>query len=233
MKEVRMTNAYRPDPTRAAVAVRPEFLQKDSTRRAFLTVLLAGGAAATTVLHTPTTSFAASGRLKYVAAPIPPSDAEILNFALTLEHLESAFYEMAVQRVPFGGDNYARRLAKILLFDEKSHVRTLSVGIRKLGYTPVGPAAGYNFGGAFASVPAWLRFSAMLEDTGVHAYLGQAPHIKTPAVLLGASVILTVEARHVGALRALLQQNPTDGAFDQGYTKQQVLQIVAPLIRSK
>ena len=228
-----MPDPYRPGSMQAPVAVGPAILEHESTRHAFLTTTLAGVAAATVALHTPATSFAASGRLRYTAAAVPPSDAEILNFALTLEHLEAAFYRIAVQRVPFGADNYARRLAKILFFDEKSHVRTLTAGIRKLGYTPVGPAAGYRFGDAFTSMAAWLRFSARLEDTGVHAYLGQAPHIKTPAVLLGASVILTVEARHAGALRALLQQNPTDGAFDKGYTKQQVLQIVSPLIRSK
>lgn len=69
-----------------------------------------------------------------------------------------------------------------------------------------------------------------MEDAGVHAYLAQAGNIKTPAILLTAASIVTVEARHAGAMRALLQRNLTDGAFDQGLTRAQIVGIAGPLI---
>lgn len=212
------------------VAVTEEILNKESSRRAFLGTLLGGAAAATTLIASPSTVFGASGQFKHAAASIPKSDAHILNFALTLEHLEARYYEKASAKVGARYGSYMRLLINTLRVDEESHVNGLTAAIRQAGYTPVGAARKYNFPNVFGRRAAFLSFSNTLETTGVHAYLGQAPHIKTPSILLTAASIVTVEARHTGAFRALLQRKPTDGPFDSGLTEQQILSAVTPLI---
>ncbi|GAC1635566.1 MAG: hypothetical protein NVS4B2_23130 [Chloroflexota bacterium] len=211
------------------IEVSPETLSNDSSRRVFLTKLMAGAAAATTLAVAPKAVFASTGKMNHVGAGFPAGDAAILNYALTLEHLETAFYEKASMSVRGGA--YVRRLINVLRFDEQQHVAGLTAALKSGGYKPVTAAMKYNFpAGTFGSRKGFLSFASVLEDTGVHAYHGQVPNIKTPALLVTAAQIATVEARHTGAIRALLQQNPTDGAFDRGSTMAQVLAIAGPLI---
>lgn len=205
-----------------------ESLASDTSRKAFLTKIMAGAAAATTLAVAPASVFAASGQMSHVGAGLPASDAAILNFALTLEHLEARFYQEAANR--FKGNSYMSQVIRTLRFDEESHVNGLTAAIKGAGYKPVGAAMSYKFGNVMANKKSFLTFAAKLEDTGVHAYLGQAPNIKTPAILLTAASIVTVEARHAGAIRSFLHQNPTDGPFDKGLTKTQILGMVGPLV---
>jgi len=214
--------------TLTEVTLGEETLADNSSRRAFLTKLMGGAAAATALSAMPASVFASTGKMKFTGATIPTGDAAILNFALTLEHLEAHFYVTAARNFP--GGSYLSQTVRTLRFDEQSHVNGLTAAIKGAGYMPVAAAPRYNFPKVFGQKHAFLNFAATLEDTGVHAYLGQAPNIKTPAILLTAASIVTVEARHAGAMRALLQRNPTDGAFDSGLTKTQILAIAGPLI---
>lgn len=213
---------------KSPLTVTTEMLTNDSSRRAFLTTLMGGAAAATALAATSGSVFAATGKLKYAGASVPSSDAAILNYALTLEHLEAAFYVEASNKYPNG--NYVHRLINVLRNDEISHVNALTAAIKSFGYKPVGAASHYMFPNYFRNRKKFLSFANVLENTGVHAYLGQAPHIKTPAILLTAASIVTVEARHAGALAAVQSRNPTQGPFDTGYTMSQVLKIAGPLI---
>jgi len=217
-----------PHNTQDEVVIGPETLSNETSRRAFLGTLMAGAAAATTLAAAPASVFASTGKLKHVGAGIPTGDAAILNFALTLEHLEANFYVTAARSFP--GSSYLSQLIRVLRFDEQAHVNGLTAALKGAGFTPVGPAPMYHLPKVFGNRKAFLDFAATLENTGVHAYLGQAPNIKTPSILLTAASIATVEARHTGAVRALLQRNPTDGAFDKGLTKAQVLAVAGPLI---
>ncbi|MGZ6636200.1 MAG: ferritin-like domain-containing protein, partial [Solirubrobacteraceae bacterium] len=66
--------------------------------------------------------------------------------------------------------------------------------------------------------------SFVLENTGVSAYLGQAGRIKTPSILLTAASIVTVEARHAGAVAELLGKSISpSGASDVGKSMKDVL----------
>lgn len=228
-KEITLNEPVAHAQTQTEMVVTEEMLGTDSSRRDFLTKLMAGAAAATTLTAVPASVFASTGRLKHVGAAIPAGDAAILNFALTLEHLEAAFYGHAASRFGTRG-TYFKRLIGILHFDETSHVNALTQALRGAGVTPVARQARYNFGKAFNSRHDLLSFSAKLETTGVHAYLGQAGNIQTKSILLTAATIVTVEARHTGAVNALLQHNPTEGPFDQGFTKDQIVRIITPIL---
>jgi len=99
-------------------------------------------------------------------------DVEILNFALTLEYLESAFYTQALKRVG-NLQGEVKSLATEIRDNENEHVVALKMTIEDLGGTPV-KAPGVAFGNAFANQKAFLKLAQTFEDTGVSAYNGAA-----------------------------------------------------------
>lgn len=77
------------------------------------------------------------------AAPGGPGDAVILNYALTLEHLEDTFYRQALQKFSAEdfkkaglGENFYSNLMEISK-DEKTHVQFLTAGLQAAGAQPV------------------------------------------------------------------------------------------------
>jgi rubrerythrin len=156
-------------------------------------------------------------------------DAEVLNFALTLEYLEAAFYDQAVKNTSgLGGE--AMELAETLRDNENEHVKALTATIKDLGGKPV-KAPGVDFGKAFASQKSFLETAQTFEDLGVSAYNGAAPQIKSKDVLGAAGAIVQVEARHAAAIRALRGKAITDGAFDKALAMPAVLEAAKPFIR--
>ncbi len=156
------------------------------------------------------------------------NDLEILNYALTLEHLETAMYRQAVGSGLLSGTQLA--FAQEFGAHEAAHVEALTATIRQLGGTPVGPRASYNFP-SFDSADAIMAFISQVEDVGVGAYLGQVGAIKNGQILGAAAGIYAVEALHTAAIRTLLGRdaNP-NGAFEKPLTREQVLAIVMPLL---
>jgi rubrerythrin len=157
-------------------------------------------------------------------------DVDILNFALTLEYLEAAFYNQALRKVSgLSGD--AKSLATEIRDNEVEHVAALTKTIKSLGGMPV-KAPGVDFGNAFASEKSFLKLAQTFEDTGVSAYNGAAPAIESPEVLGAAGSIVQVEARHAAAIRLLNGQPITDGGFDKSLEMQAVLDAVKPFVKS-
>ena len=155
-------------------------------------------------------------------------DVEILNFALTLEYLEAAFYDQAVKQTRgLGGE--AMELAETLRDNENEHVKALSSTIKDLGGKPV-KAPGVDFGEAFASQGSFLKTAQTFEDLGVSAYNGAAPQIKSKDVLGAAGSIVQVEARHAAAVRFLRGRPITAGAFDKALAMPAVLKAAKPFI---
>jgi rubrerythrin len=157
-------------------------------------------------------------------------DVDILNFALTLEYLEAAFYTMAVKEVS-GLSADEMRLAKQLRDDEDAHVDALTATIKKLGGKPAAKPK-FNFGGAFGSRATFLKTSNTLEDTGVSAYNGAAPSIKSAEVLGAAGSIVQIEARHAALIRLARSKSPAPQAFDMPSDMAKVLKAVTPFIKS-
>ncbi len=190
-----------------------------ATRADFLkrAAIFGGGAVAT-----------ASGLmlLPELAGASKKSDIAILNFALTLEYLESTFYNQALRRVKFTNKR-ARKFAENTAAHEKAHVATIGPTIEKLGGKPVKKPK-FNFGGAFADQDTFLQTAMALEDTGVSAYNGAGPALTLKAVKEAAASIVAVEALHASWVRAMAGEVPAPLAFDEPKTTGEVLAIAKP-----
>ncbi len=79
---------------------------------------------------------------------------------------------------------------------------------------------------------SFLKLAQTLEDTGVSAYNGAAPSIKSTEVLAAAGGIVQIEGRHAGIIRLLNGVDPAPDTFDPTKTEGQVLAAVKPLIKS-
>jgi hypothetical protein len=155
-------------------------------------------------------------------------DLEILNFALTLEYLEEAFYKTAVKQVKLSGAT--KKLAVEIRDNETAHVDALTKAIKGAGGTPV-EAPGVDFGKAFKSEKSFLKLAQVFEDTGVSAYTGAGPAISSPDILAAAGSIVQIEARHAALIRLANGTTPAPDAFDKPLTTDEVLKAVMPFIK--
>lgn len=129
---------------------------------------------------------------------------DVLNYALSLEHLEYHFYQKGLSTSGLVKD---KDKISIIRNHEMEHVKFLTDTIRSSGGTPV--AAGtYDFtaGGAFADIfsnyDTFLHVAQAFEDTGVRAYKGQANKLDSqPMILQAALQIHSTEARHAAHIR--------------------------------
>lgn len=152
-------------------------------------------------------------------------DVDILNFALTLEYLETRFYKEAAG---LKLSSEVRKLAKQFAEEEQEHVNALKGTVKKLGGTPATKPV-FDFG--VTDEASFLKLAQTLEDTGVYAYNGAGPAIKNKDLLAAAGSIVQIEARHAAAIRLVNKANPAPDAFDKTLTKDQVLAAVKPLIK--
>jgi hypothetical protein len=205
-----------------------ESLSSGDTRLSFLKKAgLAGGAVmgsgALMAALTPAGAMAASGKGRPPAS-FGKGDIGILNYALTLEYLEAAFYnECTKNKVAKGAQQSA--FLKTATTDENAHVAFLK---KALGSKAVA-APKVEFGDA-TSAAKWLPTSYALENTGVHAYSGQVLNISNPAYVAAAASILTIEARHASVAGLLIKptekEMTPDGPFDTPFTAAEVLKAV-------
>ncbi len=155
-------------------------------------------------------------------------DVEILNFALTLEYLESDFYRVKGKQVGLSGQ--AKSYATVFGEEEEAHVLALTSAVKQLGGKPVAKPA---FAFPVTNESSFLKLASVLENTGVGAYNGAGPMLKSKEVLASAGAIVQVEARHAAAIALLIDQSPTPyQGFDRSLTKAQVLAKAGPLIKS-
>ncbi len=161
------------------------------------------------------------------AAPLD-SDLDILNYALTLEHLEAAAYQAILDANVLTG----RSLTYFQSFGshEKAHVDALTSTIKKLGGTPV-QAQKYDFSSVPTDQAGIVKFFQYVESVGASAYLGAAPSINNSDVLTAALSIHAVEAEHASGLADIVAPG-TDlfapDAFAKPRTPSEVMNIVAP-----
>jgi rubrerythrin len=155
-------------------------------------------------------------------------DLEVLNFALTLEYLEAAFYKEGGSKTKLSAE--AAELVTTFGEQEQEHVDALTKTITDLGGKPVkSPMVDF---GNISSEKAFLKLAVAFEDTGVSAYNGAAPSIQSKEVLAAAGSIVQIEARHAAAIRLLAGEDPAPKAFDEALNTKQVLKAVEPYVKS-
>jgi rubrerythrin len=188
--------------------------------------LLVRGALAAGALYGAT---AVTPFIRKAFAQASMGDIDVLNFALTLEYLEAAFYKEAagVKGLSSEVAGYVETFGD----EEQEHVDALTATIRDLGGAPV-EAPGVDFGDAFSSAGKFIDLAITFEDTGVSAYNGAAPMIQSKELLATAGGIVQVEARHAAAIRYAAGQDPAPEAFDPTLTEAEVLMAVQPFIKS-
>ena len=100
------------------------------------------------------------------------SDVDILNFALTLEYLETDFYRSRASR----SASAARPSPWPSLFgdEEAEHVSALTKAITSLGGKPVKMP---TFAFPVTNQAGFLKLAYVLENTGVGAYNGAGPSL--------------------------------------------------------
>jgi rubrerythrin len=153
-------------------------------------------------------------------------DVTIVNYALTLEYLETEFYDKVVAAGLFKGK--VGSLLKEFGAQELTHVEALKGTVTKLGGTPAAKPEG-KFPIENATQVAELAYT--VENLGASAYLGQAANIQNAEVLAAALAIHTVEARHAATLGTLVKKSITpDGAFAKPADMSTVLAAVKPFL---
>jgi hypothetical protein len=170
-----------------------------------------------------------------VRAASPITDAVILNYALTLEHLEDKFYREGLANFTVADFEAAGFDATVydnivkVSSDETTHVAVLTAALKAAGVKPVEECV-YAFGVTDPKV--FLATAAILEGVGVSAYLGAAADIMSKAYLTEAGSILTVEARHSSYIRNALGEVPFAVPFDAPLSYDEVYTLAAPFFVS-
>jgi len=239
-----------PDPLaeRIAESVREQTTSDDSSRRSFLSrsaiaggALLALGGGTGMALADHEEGEGQGHESESAFDDVEGTDLDVLNYALSLEHLESAFYAQAMET--FSEDDFVNADELEGLGDEmrqavyehvqtagqqeESHVEVLTQAVELLGGEPE-EAANYDF--PFEEMAEFLTLAQVLENTGVAAYAGAAPYIESPDLLSAALSIHSVEARHAALFNELNGVSPFPNAYDEAMSQQEVLEAIGPFL---
>jgi Ferritin-like domain len=162
------------------------------------------------------------------------TEVDVLQYALTLEHIEATFYRQGVEMFPadayvgLGFQASVRDRIVAIAEHEASHVDFLTAAIDQMGVEPVAEAE-YDFG--YTDLAGFLQVAMALENTGVAAYTGAAQYLIDSDDLLTAALnIHGVEARHAAYLNLINGGSPFPDAVDAPKTPDEVLAIAGPFI---
>lgn len=165
---------------------------------------------------------------------MPKEIVDVLTFALTLEHIEDAFYRSGLEAHGLIPGKYKAVFQQIGLH-EAAHVKLLSgaLGSAAIKRPEIDFTAGGKYGDVFSNFETFATLSQTFEDLGVAAYKGQAGNlISNGDILTVALQIHSVEARHAAEVRRLRGQSPWDGgAFDEPMSKEDVLAAATPFLK--
>jgi hypothetical protein len=212
-----------------------QLVRDDSDRKRFLKMAGSAGAASFGAFvlaacgsssSSSSSSTAAAPAATTSSSSANTNDIGILNYALTLEYLETEFYAKVIAAKLFSGS--VGSLIKTFGAQEATHVAALTAAIKQLGGTPVAKVEG-KFPITTAAATAELAYT--VENLGASAYLGQAPLIQSKTVLAAALAIHTVEARHASTIGTLVKKSVTpDGGFAKPADMSEVLAAVKPFL---
>jgi len=163
---------------------------------------------------------------------MPAEVTDVLLFALTLEHIEDAFYRSGLGAKGLIPDKYVGIFNQIGKH-EAAHVALLSgaLGAKAIKRPALDLTAGGKYADALTNFDTYLTHCPTFEDLGVAAYKGQAANlISSDDLLTVALQIHSVEARHAAIVRKIGGKKSWDGAFDEPMTKDDVLAAAKPFL---
>jgi len=199
------------------------------TRRGALRTAVVAAGGATVMLTGPALLGYRSAMAQDFAGPV-----DVLNYALTLEHLEYTFYRTFNQQFSgmelemAGFASIVRTRLESIEAHELAHVDVLTDVIGQLGGTATTEMM-YSFG--VTDVASYVATAGVLENLGTGAYTGAAQFlIDDDDLLTAALTIHGVEARHASYLNVLNGTSPFPEAFETALTPAQVLEAATPLI---
>jgi hypothetical protein len=212
-----------------------ELAEDPSSRKRFLKMMGGAGAASAFSVFLAAcgsddkSSSSTATSKKSTASASNKVDLEIVQYALTLEHIETDFYN-AVLKSGVIKDKKLGEAAKMIRDNEQEHVDALTQTVKQLGGTPKAPKTTFTAvikGGQNVV----LQTAATVENLGAAAYLGQVGRIRSKDVLAAALAIHTVEGRHAAALNSAVGKTIVpDGAFAKPASMAQVLPKVKPFL---
>ena len=153
-------------------------------------------------------------------------DISVLQFALTLEYVESALYRDALKALP-GLPSDVRRLVAELRDNEIEHVDALRATISEAGGRP-NDRPRVDFGNALRTQTSFLKLANTLEDTGVSAYNGAAPQFENTDFVAAFASLAQVESRHAALVRLVREKPPAPLPLDKASNQQVVRAAIGP-----
>ncbi|KAG6916770.1 hypothetical protein DXG01_005466 [Tephrocybe rancida] len=160
-------------------------------------------------------------------------DDAVLNFALTLEHLENAFYTEGLAKynedafAAAGFSPFVRGRFTQIAAHEKTHVKFLSDALGDKATQPCVYSFPYN------DVKSFVALGQALEGVGVTAYSGAARFITNKDYLTAAASVLATEARHASWISSAVSKfSGWSGNFDVPLTPNEVFTMAAAFITS-
>ena len=186
-------------------------------RRVAITLggIAAGGGAAA--------GFAGASRGSHRRNRLPGHDRQILELALRVEQLQTAFYTEAIRRGKLTGE--AKQFAQIVGNEEREHLRYIEHALGQGAAKPVK----FNFGRATANEKRFVAAAAKIEDFALAAYNGQTGNMSR-GTLKSVARVISVEARHAAWARNLAGELPAPVPVDQPISAAQALQAMKPYL---
>ncbi|GAA0623782.1 ferritin-like domain-containing protein [Kribbella sandramycini] len=204
-----------------------EFADEHS-RRSFLRNAALVGVGATYVASQLGDPLAFGDADRGYAGDAAKSDLDILNYALTLEYLEAAFYTAGLKANLLKGREL--ELVDPIQQHEANHVTAVRTTITDLGGRPVAQPKVKFPAGTFANRASFLKTAATFEELGVKAYHGQVPLVKDGAILAAAASIAGVESRHAAIIAQISGGNPFPAPIEANLGMAPVLKAAMPFI---
>ncbi|KAJ6516595.1 ferritin-like domain-containing protein [Mycena vitilis] len=161
---------------------------------------------------------------------------QVLNYALTLEHLEASFYKQYLEQfsdtdfIKAGYPGWTRGRFLQIRDHETTHVTFLTTALQAAGAAAV-EACEYQF--PVKDVRSFVNLAGVLELVGTAAYTGGAKFIGSKDYLTAAASILAAEARHEAWIYSAVRQlSAWDTAFQTPLLPNPVYSLAAPFMKS-